>query len=64
MANRLGDVIYWLCSAIGGAFVLGGLWAASQQSAEKQLVVLGILAGLGIGIYIFGRAVRYILSGI
>ena len=64
MIGRLGNVIYWGCSAISvtlavvllGHYAMGGAW---QENGGSKTVGLVISAT----IFMFGRAAKYVLSG-
>jgi len=69
IAYRLGWVLYWICLALGGAWLVfavtmdGGLDATFAMVARAPLAVL-LMHGLPpLVLYGLGRAFRYVLSG-
>jgi hypothetical protein len=64
MLVRFANVIYWACSAVA-ALIVTGAWYAYSQSAPiarepGAAIIISVVGGL---VWLFGRAVRYILAG-
>lgn len=63
MAERLGQVIYWAACAIAAGLVTFGVFlAAAGNPAGGPLAVLAICGGLGIAVWLAGRAALYVLA--
>lgn len=67
--DRLGKVIYWLCSTVS-AFLIVGLicllaYAATQRwpGSDDTLPMIAFTLLAAAGIWISGRAALYVLSG-
>jgi hypothetical protein len=70
MLARLGNVIYWLCTGVAAAFVVGGLSLALTSLGnvgagidKEKLAITAICAVLAIVFWFLGRAARSILAG-
>lgn len=66
MIERLANVIYWLCTGvavipIAAIFIVLLSWGGLPPTRQQHW--LFIYAGAAIGIWLFGRAARYILAG-
>jgi hypothetical protein len=64
MAERIGNVLYWLgCSVAGLTVLLGvGLYLAEGHKSEA-LLVTGVVFVFAFIAWLVGRACRYILCG-
>lgn len=72
MPGRLGNVVYWVCTGLAAvtAVVLGGLtllypFVYGLDGTGYSEFVWALLVNFGTAglLYLFGRAVRYILAG-
>lgn len=67
MLERLGNVVYWLSCALAGALLvfceLFGALSVSLDLASRLVAIFGG-AIAAVGVWLTGRAARYILSGI
>lgn len=63
MIDRLANVIYWICTALA-VFCIGiGLYGAFNEAGNGGVWIIAIMGGAGVGIWLIGRAARYVLSG-
>ncbi len=63
MVGRLGQVIYWIGCALGILSVPAFLVFGSVANGRFSFLDLGIGIVWGFGIWLMGRAVRYIPRG-
>lgn len=67
MAARLGNVVYWMCSGLAALIILllayvvmsYGIGGARGDASFVQ----GLMFVVAVAIWLFGRAVRYVLGG-
>jgi hypothetical protein len=59
MLERLANVIYWTTSTIALLMIPWGWYVGPER--ERPTVLFG--AGIAVGIWLIGRAVRYVLAG-
>jgi hypothetical protein len=64
MAERIGNVLYWLgCIVAGLTALLGvGVFFTSQNQGEGLLVMTFVLV-IALIAWLIGRACRYVLAG-
>lgn len=60
--RRFANVIYWLCTTLTILFVAGAIATAIAGSHQWE-VIASIFVAIGAVVWVFGRAVRYILVG-
>jgi len=62
MLGRLSDVIYWLCCALAviQLVIVAGIWLNPGGDA---LTATLFLSGGAVAVLLFGRAVRYVVTG-
>jgi hypothetical protein len=63
MLDRLGNVVYWACTAaavLWAVFALYGFATANHPNLGMGFVIAGLIS---IPLWLAGLAVRYILSG-
>ena len=65
MAERIGNVLYWLgCIVAGLTALLGvGIYLAEGQNKNDGLMVMGFVFVFAFIAWLIGRACRYILAG-
>lgn len=65
MAERIGNVLYWLgCIAAGLTALFGlGVYLAEGHSKADGIVVTGFMLVAAFVFWLTGRACRYILGG-
>jgi len=76
MLARLGNVIYWGCAGVAALSVVGGivfgfeipsLWRGEPSPGNEifkdRLLLAAALVVSAIGIWLIGRAARYVLAG-
>ena len=63
MAARLGNVLYWAASLVAGGFlVFGGLVLTFNRGPDGPFIA-GAFVGIGVVVWLVGRACRYVLAG-
>ena len=63
MLERLGNVLFWLGSAIAVIFVIGAVvGAVFAHDKEGKMIIAAIALGCAVGAYLCGLAARYILG--
>ena len=65
MLTRLGNVLYWAGCLLGGLLVLAAVAFYNLASIKPAEIVLfsALLVGLGVVVWLIGRACRYVLGG-
>jgi hypothetical protein len=65
MLARLGEVLYWAGSVLGGLLVLAAVAFYNYASIKpgEILLVTAFLIGFGVVLWLIGRACRYVLAG-
>jgi hypothetical protein len=65
MLARLGDVLYWSGCLLGVLFVAAAVAFYNFATIKPAEIVLvsAVLIGLGIIVWLIGRACRYVLAG-
>ena len=67
IVGRLGQVIYWYGCVLGILSVPVAVWTVFSTRIEYSLDSIvggpGLVLGLGLGAWLSGRAVRFILKG-
>ncbi len=65
MLVRLGNVLYWGCSAGAAVWTIGLLYgfATSGLAGNPWGLVIGTWAIVAVPLWLVGRAARYVLSG-
>ena len=66
MLARLGDVLYWTGCLLGILLVAAAVAfynLAANITPKDMTLVLAILIGLGLIVWLIGRACRYVLAG-
>lgn len=60
MIARLGNVLYWLGSAVAAFYFFAAFY---ELFTSSELVAVLAVFGVSIGIWLFGRACKYVLTG-
>jgi membrane protease YdiL (CAAX protease family) len=63
MFERLGQVLYWIGSALAALFIVGSVFAAIHESNGQNWLVFFFFIVIGVLFWLAGRALKYILSG-
>ena len=63
MAARLGNVFYWAANAVALLFLLPGRWGWFLTANRDAAVMSGVYILYGLGVWLLGRACRYVLAG-
>jgi hypothetical protein len=63
MVARLRNVIYWAASTLAALVILLAAYAAFFGTGEGRLPLDATLAAMGVGVWLVGRACRYVLAG-
>jgi uncharacterized membrane protein len=63
MVARLGNVIYWAASILAAVVILLAAYAAFFGTGEGRLLLDATLGAMGVGVWLVGRACRYVLAG-
>lgn len=65
VASRFGLVIYWACASIAAlifAVLLAAIGLANGPIGQNQWIVSGVLAGVALLVFLFGRVVLFVLT--
>ena len=66
MLARLGNVLYWTGCLLGILLVAAAVAfysLAKRGTPEELLFISALLIGLGVVVWLIGRACRYVLAG-
>lgn len=64
MAERLGEVVYWLGSVLAVCAGAGAVWLfVAITATPDRYAISGATLALAVAIWAAGRGVRYVLAG-
>ena len=63
MLDRLGNVVYWACTAGAFLWMAFALYAESTSNRPNWGLALFLGAIIAVPLWLIGRAVRYVVSG-
>jgi hypothetical protein len=63
MAERLGDVLYALGCIAAGAIIALWVLLVWQAPDLRGIVVFIFMAAMAVGLWLIGKACRYVLAG-
>ena len=63
MLERLGNVLYWVATGVAVIALGFGIALAIQPNAYNPTGLVLFGAAIGLVVWLFGRACRYILAG-
>jgi hypothetical protein len=64
MAERFGNVIYWIGCCFAALIVVGAFpLAATDNRPEMHTTEIAVMFGIAFVVWLIGRACRYVLAG-
>jgi hypothetical protein len=65
MAERIGNIVYWFCSIVAAISLAIGIsvWFLNFREGTEAYSILAVSSMVAFLVWIFGRAIRYVLAG-